>query len=47
MKQSSRHKLLSYIGMMVWLGGSVAIATEPAEVVVDTYTPQNYSPMSH
>ena len=43
MKQSSRHKLLSYIGMMVWLGGSVAIATEPAEVVVDTYTPQNYS----
>lgn len=29
--------------MMVWLGGSVAIATEPAEVVVDTYTPQNYS----
>ncbi|MBR3101035.1 MAG: hypothetical protein IKH19_04695 [Muribaculaceae bacterium] len=28
---------------IVCLGGSVAIATEPAEVVVDTYTPQNYS----
>lgn len=28
---------------IVCLSGPVAIATEPAEVVVDTYTPQNYS----